>query len=233
MVSLSLILPVYNEEEVINENVKKLCEYMESLKCINKFEILVCPNGCTDNTERYSKQLANKYSKVKVFPKNEKGIGTGLREGLIHARYKYSMFYAVDLPFSFSIIESSIKEKDSADIIIGSKSHKKSVISRDYKRKLFSAVYSNILRFVFKLNVKDTQGSLFFPTKKIKSYINKLSSNNSFFETQLVIYGYKRGLKAKEIPVELRKSERSSKINLIYESFAVLRDLIKEFYKKA
>ena len=61
MVTLSLIIPAYNEEKRIQ---KTLEEYFSFLKNNINFEILVILNGCKDNTLGVVGKFSKKYDNV-------------------------------------------------------------------------------------------------------------------------------------------------------------------------
>lgn len=228
MVNLSIIFPIYNEEEILKQNTLKTINYLENLELVDNFEVLLCPNGCTDNTVKIAENLAKKDKRVKCYPKTERGIGVGLREGIKKAKYEYSMFYAIDIPFGFEVIENSIKEIKNADIVIGSKSHPDSEGYTNPKRKTLSSGYNALIKLLFQLKVNDTQGSLLFNTKHVSEYLGKLTSNSPFLQTQIIIYGNKNKLKIKEIKTKFRGRKRKSKINIRSEIIRMLKDIVKE-----
>ena len=155
----------------------------------------------------------------------------GLREGIKKAKYEYSMFYAIDLPFGFDVIEDSIREIKNADIIIGSKSHPSSRIKMNPKRKIFSYLYNKLLNIFFHLNIKDTQGSLIFKKSCTMKYIPRLDSSDAFLETQLIIYGKLSNLKIMEIPIELKQNRHKSKIRPFRDGTKMFLQVLKEYCK--
>lgn len=229
--SLSIIFPVHNEEKIIEENSIRTLSYLKKLDGLGSFEILLCPNGCSDQTVKIAKKLAKIYSHIKCYPKSAKGIGVGLKEGIKHAKCEYSMFYAIDLPFGLQIIEDSLNSAGDNKIIIGSKAHRASKINRSVSRKIYSKCFNSILRIFFRIKAGDTQGSLLFNTHKIAKILSKIDSNNAFAETQICIWGVRDGIKLVEIPVEALSSIRESKINPFIESSQIVRDILKEIKK--
>ena len=224
MDNVSLIIPVHNEKQTLEENCIKLYVYMKE-KCPN-FEILLCDNGSTDNTFEISQDLHRKYDEIKAFKAIEKGIGLGIRLGIENAKYDKLMFYAIDLPFGLDVINKSF-ESD-ADVVVGSKAHKDSEVERTFIRTFFSFAYNLFIRLFFGLNVKDTQGSLMFRKSDVIKFLSKLDSRDAFFETQLLIGCARNKLKIVEIPVKLSAEVRQSRIRPLRDGLNMLMQIIRE-----
>jgi glycosyltransferase involved in cell wall biosynthesis len=80
--SVSVIIPAYNEEK-----------YLEAtLKSIDFGEKIVVCNGCTDNTV----QVANKYAN-KVIVLKEKGVSKARNMGALHATHNRLVFLDADI----------------------------------------------------------------------------------------------------------------------------------------
>jgi len=228
MIGLSIIFPVYNEEKLLAQNTRKIVKYLEKLKSVKTFEILLCPNGCTDNTVKIAKELTGKDKRVKCWPNKERGIGVGLKKGIKQAKYDYSMFYAIDLPFGLEVIEDSIKAIEDADIVIGSKGHVESVGWTNPKRKILSLGYNTIIRLFFGIKVRDTQGSLLFKTAQVRKYFNKLTAKTPFLQTQIVIHGHKSRLRIKEMKTKFKASTRDTRMRTGKDAVKMFKDVVKE-----
>ena len=81
--SLSVIIPCYNEEDVIESTINKIesiaNRLQDDLKIISSYEIVVVNNGSTDETLKRSVQFVKKVKKFKLCTKNELiGIMVGM-----------------------------------------------------------------------------------------------------------------------------------------------------------
>jgi glycosyltransferase involved in cell wall biosynthesis len=50
LIKLSFCVSVYNEEEILEENLKKIINELDKNSLISTFEVLVVDNGSTDKT---------------------------------------------------------------------------------------------------------------------------------------------------------------------------------------
>lgn len=74
----SIIIPVYNEEDIIVSNTNSLIKYLNSLGIV--YEIILSGNGSTDKTDELGKQLTEQNSEVKALSTNEKRRGHRLQK---------------------------------------------------------------------------------------------------------------------------------------------------------
>ena len=77
MFSISIIIPVYNEEETL---LKVLEKYNPLKKNIN-FELIIVNDGSNDNTKKIINNNSSMFNKVVHLSKNQ-GKGKAIREGL-------------------------------------------------------------------------------------------------------------------------------------------------------
>ena len=50
MMDISVIIPVHNEEEILEKNLGRIYSSLEKSSLVGKFEILLCENGSKDST---------------------------------------------------------------------------------------------------------------------------------------------------------------------------------------
>jgi glycosyltransferase involved in cell wall biosynthesis len=68
--SLSLIIPVYNEERTLANRVQRVLELLPELS--SRFEVLVIDNGSLDHTCDAADELAREYPQIKVIRHGER-----------------------------------------------------------------------------------------------------------------------------------------------------------------
>lgn len=106
---LSIILPVYNVEEYLEECLESLVKQDYS-----DFEILAVNDGSKDNSLKILKKYEKKYPKIlKVYDKENGGVSTARNYGMEKAKGKYIFFVDSDdyiLPNTLKKLDKYIEE---------------------------------------------------------------------------------------------------------------------------
>lgn len=228
---ISFCCGVYNEEEVLTENIRKLKKGLNRLVGKGNYEIILVENGSTDNTPILLKRINDK--NIKVLFSSAKGLGLAFKIAVMEAKYDHVVFSAIDLLFGFSDLKMALSIWSDYDIIFGSKAHPKSEYKTNLNRKLASYVYRFLLSSLFNIKIKDSQGSLFLVKSKILPILNLITSENAFFSAQLAIHGGAHNLRMREIPVKMAKYNdlRKSKFNVIKDGLDMLISMLKEYIR--
>lgn len=229
MADFTLIIPIHNEEAILRKNALALHDYLKTVPLAGSFEIILSLNGCTDGSERISKELAAAYPGIRYITIAGRGLGAAIKAAALAASSDMMMFYAIDLPFGLQVIGASIEAavKNNGAIVIGSKGHPDSDVERGLARALFSFTISTLNNLLFGLGVKDTQGSILFYKGPFKRFGDLMDSPGAFFQTQLLIYGRISGFKLIEIPVVL-KEVRKTRFKLAGDGLKYLSSILKE-----
>lgn len=90
-VKVSVIIPVYNVEKYLRKCIDSVLAQDYS-----DYEILLIDDGSTDKSGGICDEYANKYSKVKVFHQENKGLGGARNTGIDNATGEYIIFLDSD-----------------------------------------------------------------------------------------------------------------------------------------
>lgn len=149
-VYLSIILPAYNEEGVIRNNVIKINDYLSSyLRPDQPWEIIVVDDGSSDSTGKALQELAGEMPSLIVctHPRNF-GRGRALRTGMDASRGHYVITMDADLSYSVDHIRLllSTLQDGSADMVLASPFHKQGkAVNVPWKRLWISKIANRIL----------------------------------------------------------------------------------------
>ena len=140
---ISVLIPAFNEEEGIITTINETIKVLNELE--NDYEVIIVDDGSKDNTyEIVSKNLLNFNGKVKI-EKYGKNIGKGyaIKHGFNFVTGDYVLFLDADMdihPNQINIFLDLMRNND-ADIVMGSKRHKNSVVGYPLSRKIYSNIY--------------------------------------------------------------------------------------------
>ena len=82
--SLSIIVPVYNEEQ---NAIKTINNLIKLKRYIRKFEIIFIDDFSNDNTFKKIKKISRKNYFIKVFKNKKKGLGSAIEIGIKKSTY--------------------------------------------------------------------------------------------------------------------------------------------------
>jgi glycosyltransferase involved in cell wall biosynthesis len=113
--TLSVIMPVYNEEKTVKTILQRL------LKQSAVTEVIIVNDGSTDRTESEIKKIRSK--KIRYFKKTNAGKGSAIRSGLRQVASQYVMIQDADLEYDPEDIPSLLEpiKKGKNEIIYGSR----------------------------------------------------------------------------------------------------------------
>lgn len=120
---VSIIIPAYNEEALLENHVIQICDYLQNLEQQYEWELLIINDGSQDNTAQIANSLAERYPFIKALhhPDNF-GLGQVLKFGFANTRGDYVITLDVDLSYDVEhISELLTKIREShAKIVLAS-----------------------------------------------------------------------------------------------------------------
>lgn len=202
---LSLIVPTFKQEKTIGVDLKNIEKVLQKMGY--PYEIIVVVDGKLDKTFEAAKKVASSFIKVVGYEEN-RGKGYAIRFGMARSQGEIVGFIdaGMDLnPRGLSMLLEHFKWYD-ADIIIGSKRHPVSKVAYPWQRKILSLGYQLLVRFLFGLNVRDTQvGMKFFKRKVLEDVLPRLLIKRYAFDIEILAVAHRLGYKRIfEAPVELK-----------------------------
>ena len=242
---LSVIMPVYNLADTIEENVAETARLFDSHGI--RAELVPVDDGSTDGTAAALTRAAEpKYEHVVVKPvicQRNGGKGAALRAGFDASTGEYVMLLDGDLdinPKQTPWFFEAMVEKG-ADIVIGSKRHKRSVVQYPWHRRFVSWVYFTLVRIFVGLPITDTQtGMKLFRREVLGESLGRMLVKTYAFDLELLAIAHQRGAKIAEAPVVIRFGNKfgALKANTVktmaLDSLAVFYRLrVLRYYAKA
>ena len=224
---VSLVIPVYNHSSQIPLTVQYLKGIMDRTGL--SYELIIVDDGSTDNTLEILKKELLKDSRIRVFsyPMN-KGKGYAIKTGVMKSNAKIDMFIDADLDISPNTIIDYIRELDSCDLVIASKSHPLSKINAPLSRRILSRCFRFFVRLMINLDIRDTQSGLKGGDANVlRLLFGEMMTNRYAFDVELLALARSIDLRIKEMPVEINIDRRFK----IKDMAIMFRDLLKISYR--
>ena len=148
---ISLILPVFNEEAIVERSIGIITGYLLSLQDKYQWDVLIIDDGSNDRTGEIVDELAKHNNLLRIIhhPVNL-NLGRAMQTGFKNARGEIIVVLDVDLSYSVDHIERLVARQieTDADIVMASPYMKNgSVTSVPFKRALLSRCVNRFMKF--------------------------------------------------------------------------------------
>jgi glycosyltransferase involved in cell wall biosynthesis len=149
--SISVFLPVFNDQATIGDLVKDALSVLPSFT--DDYEVILVDDGSTDDSGAIADALARESGPVKVIhhPQNQ-GYGAALRTGFQNATG--DLIFYTDGDGQYDILELALLiplMTDGVDVVNGYKLKRQD----NRYRRASGAVYNSLARFLFRLPIRD------------------------------------------------------------------------------
>ena len=233
MDNISLIIPLYNEENRIKKNLSFIQNFLKK----KNIEVIFVNDGSSDNSEKIIKKFISKNNKkfIKYLSyKQNVGKGYAIKKGVLSSKKKWILICDLDMSVQPSQIDIWYKKKyilKKNEAYFASRKHTLSKIKTSFVRKLLGVIFNLIIFSLFGIRIKDTQcGFKLFHKDYAKSIFRKINSYRFSFDVELVLLLKEKNIKIKELPVNwIHKS--GSKLNIFYDMPLMFYDLLKIRFK--
>jgi len=224
---VTVFVPVYNEENILKENVERLAAYLD--KNWPDYEILIASNGSTDGTVPICEALHRHNPRVAYFHLPEKGVGAAFEEGLKRAACDRIVTVDADLTTDMDFIPRAAQLLDDYEIVVGSKKngHQKRSVIRIAGSGSFIFCVRRLLGLPY---VDYSIGSKAYQRSTIIRYAEHIDYGSSYV-IEIIYRAWRHGCSIIEIPV-FCEDTRESKFNLLHEGVYRFSNLFRLWIKR-
>lgn len=201
-ISVTVLLPAYNEELAIGTTIQRIKELHPD------FEILVVDDGSTDNTMRVAMDAG---ANVWPHPYNI-GNGAAIKTGLRMAQGDWVIMMDSDGQHKPEDIAKLLEYKDSFDMVVGARSQgSKTSLHRDLANKLYNWFAS----YVTKFRIEDLTSGFRLMKKEVACQYIYLLPNTFSYPTTITMAYLRSGLSVKYVPIKTLACRGKSKIKVL------------------
>ena len=147
---LSVIVPAFNEEALLDASIRSLRGALDSCKLAA--EVIIVDDGSKDRTGAIADALANEHSCVKVIHQANQGIGGAFRTGVESAEGDYLMLWPVDMLATPGDMAPFIARFGTADVVVGCRKRR---VGYNPLMLLNAWIYPRLVSLLFGLRVRD------------------------------------------------------------------------------
>lgn len=195
MLSLSIVLPAYNEEANVERAVNEVSAVAEQLGLDH--EIVLVNDGSTDGTGEVAREIARRMPRMRIvehFP--NRGYGGALKAGFAAATKELIAFFPADKQFDFREVKQLLERVNEADIVCGYRANRRD----NCLRKLNAFGWKMVVTMLFGRLSRDIDCGFKLFRRRVLSRVN-IVSDGAMIDTELLAGARARGLKIAEEPL--------------------------------
>lgn len=228
MITLSIIIPAYNEEARLGPSLERIAEFLSHQTY--KAEVLVCDDGSRDGTCELVDAFAKSHPSFRVSraPHNQ-GKGAAVRRGMLEARGRYLLMSDADLSSPIEEVDRLMAQLEKGhDVAIGSRALESSDVKvvAKAKRKLMGRVFNALVQTFTGLPFQDTQCGFKLFERSAARHLFGLTKLDGFsFDVEVLFLALRCGYKVKEVAVNWAHVD-ASRVDLVNDTLRMAKDIM-------
>jgi glycosyltransferase involved in cell wall biosynthesis len=210
-IKISVVIPVYNEEEGIENVIRQLKKALLNLE--GKYEIIFVDDGSIDGSQDILKNI----DQIKCI-RHSKNIGYGgaLKTGIKNSKGDIIVITDGDGTYPNNIIPKLISEMDQYDMVVGERSKNDPNIPTI--RKPAKWILGKLANYLSETEIPDLNSGLRAFSRKEALRFMKILPSGFSFTTTITLAMHCNELKVKYVPIEYNKRKGHSKIHPIKDT---------------
>jgi glycosyltransferase involved in cell wall biosynthesis len=226
--AVEIVLPVHNEEGVLEASVRTLHRAMRGTFSV-AFALTIADNASGDATRRIGERLARELPEVQLLHLPRAGRGNALRVAWQQSSADVVAYMDVDLSTDLVHLPALLAPliEGRADITIGSRLADGARVTRGLRRELISRAYNILLRAALGVGFSDAQcGFKAARRELIAPLLERVQDGGWFFDTELLYLAHRSRLSIREIPVHW-VDDPDSRVRVVATALADLRGVMR------
>lgn len=190
---ISIIIPIHNQGDFIGEVVK---DYSKALQKLGKpYELILAPNGCSDNTVEVCQRLAQEHEGLQMVVLMEMGWGKTIKRAIEVSRGDLICYVNSARNTGEDLLAVLSKAIENPGSVVQAERETRP----NWIRRFASRVYNLECRLLFGFSFKDINGKpKAFPRSLEMAY---LRSDDILFDLELVTVSYQQNYPIIEVPI--------------------------------
>tara|TARA_B100001250_G_scaffold404182_1_gene419768 strand:- start:1118 stop:2008 length:891 start_codon:yes stop_codon:yes gene_type:complete len=219
-VDFSVIIPAYNEEQVIGPVIQRLVRHLDSLS--RPYEVLVISDGSTDTTNHVVRQFGAPVRLIDL-PCNL-GNGAAIKTGIRQALGDILICMDADGQHSPEDVERFLENCERFDMVVGARNKGSQA---GIHRGIANSVYNFFASYVTGRRIEDlTSGFRAMRTSVARRFVGLLPNGFSY-PTTITLCMLRAGYSVKYIPINTAKRVGKSKIRIFSDGPKFLLVIMK------
>ncbi len=229
--SVSIIIPAYNEEARLPETLRETAAYFAGRG--EAFDILVVDDGSQDGTVSVVSRFASDNPGLAVECLSyggNRGKGYAVRYGMLRAQGQMRLFCDADLatpPSQYEVVLAGMRRKGAA-IGIGSRPLRASnlLVHQPWHREMLGRGFNKAVRMLAVPGIADTQcGFKVFTAEAAQEVFSRCRLDSFASDSESLYVATRLGYAIAEVPIQWSHKE-GSKVHMVRDGLRTLFDLM-------
>jgi glycosyltransferase involved in cell wall biosynthesis len=225
-ISVSIIVPAYNEAARIGATLHTLCEHLQQRPW--DWEIRVVDDGSIDETASIAETFAAEEPRLVVQREPHRGKGGAVKAGLRASNCWYRFMCDADLSMPISELKSFLPPLlDDFDVAIGTREGVAARrVGEPRSRHLVGRLFNLFVQRLVLPGIEDSQcGFKMFTAKAVQAILPHATVDGWAFDVEMLAIARANGLRVVEVPIEWHyRSE--SRLSVGRDGFRMLREIV-------
>jgi glycosyltransferase involved in cell wall biosynthesis len=225
-ISVSIVIPAYNEAARIGSTLQTLCEHLQQRPW--DWEIRVVDDGSTDGTATIADRFAADEPRLVVQREPHRGKGGAVKAGLLSARGWYRFMCDADLSMPISELKSFLPPLlDNYDVAIGTREGAAARrVGEPRSRHLVGRMFNLFVQRLVLPGIEDSQcGFKMFTARAVQAILPHTTVDGWAFDVEMLAIARAQGLRIVEVPIEWHyRSE--SRLSVTRDGVRMLREIL-------
>jgi glycosyltransferase involved in cell wall biosynthesis len=225
ILSLSLVIPMWNEEESIEHAIACAVSALELYG--GEYEVIVVDDASTDRSPEIVDRLAADNPRIRrLHHAFNRKLGGALKTGFAAAAKELVLYMDADLPFDPNVIGPAIRamEVTRADVIAG---YRLDRTAEGLRRTVYSYLYNSLVGLLFGWPHRDINFSFKLLRREVLEAI-ELHSEGSLIDAELIVKAKNLGFVIQQLGLDyFPRSRGVSTLSSPAVIWKILRELIE------
>ncbi|MGD8501206.1 MAG: glycosyltransferase family 2 protein [Phycisphaerales bacterium] len=187
MISISVFLPCYNEQENVGQTVEKALMVLEKLNA--DFEVIIVDDGSSDRTGQIADEIAGRDNRVKVVHHQRNlGYGAALQSGFKAATKELVFYTDGDGQFDIDEMPPLLELMEQYDIVSCYRLNRQDSVVR----KINGWCWTKLVCLLFGLKIRDIDCAFKLFKREVFDDI-KLSSTGALIDAEILARAARKG----------------------------------------
>lgn len=229
MTTLSLVIPVYNEEKRLKKTFSTLNRWQVPAD-LKLEQVIFVNDGSTDHSLKILKNTPLKFPKKIISYKKNQGKGFAVKKGMLTSKSHYTLLLDADMATTPTQIKRFLPLiKKGADVIIGTRKNGQSTVTvhQPWLRENLGKVFTKLSQVILTIPVTDfTCGFKAFSQTAKNSIFKRSLINRWSYDAEILFLSTKLGYSIRERSVPWA-DQKGTKVSILKDSINSLTELIQ------